>query len=82
MDQAMGDLQTQLEELKKAWDNESLQRIRLQAEIEGLRAQNAALAAVNGALNSDPNQQKPLGETLKRAGEDADEKDGKRQRME
>lgn len=47
MDQAMGDLQTQLEELKKAWENESLIRMRLEQELATVRAQNVALIAAN-----------------------------------
>lgn len=81
MDQAMGDLQTQLEELKKAWDNESLHRMRLESELETLRRHQAVNA---GNVNQNQQQQQPQdGESLKRPGDaDSDEKDGKRQRTE
>ena len=86
----MGDLQTQLEELKKAWENETMQRMRLEQELEAIRGQNVALLAANkaGAANGPAQIQhpqapaRPEGETLKRNGDDAEsgEKDGKRQR--
>lgn len=41
MDQAMGDLQTQLEEVKKLWDEERQMRMRLERELEHLRGKVA-----------------------------------------
>lgn len=84
MDQAMGDLQTQLEEMKKMWEEERMAKMRAENELEVLRGavaasqnQNAATqAAVHARMES---------QALKR---DADavaseaDKDGKKQRAE
>lgn len=40
MDQAMGDLQAQLEEVRRAWEEERAARQRLEAELQGLRGQS------------------------------------------
>jgi hypothetical protein len=37
MDQAMGDLQTQLEEMRRMWEEEREARGRIEAELEALR---------------------------------------------
>lgn len=37
MDQAMGDLQAQLEDMRKMWEEERANRQRIEAEIEALR---------------------------------------------
>ena len=79
----MGDLQTQLEELKKAWENETMQRMRLEQELEAIRGQHAALMAAskagsaNGAAQIQAQTQqkhpqppaRPEGEALKRSGD-------------
>ncbi|KNZ75539.1 Centromere-binding protein 1 [Termitomyces sp. J132] len=87
MDQAMGDLQTQLEEMKKMWEAEREGRGRAEAELEALRS---AMAAVSSASASgltpqsaqvQPVHARPESGSLKRdAGEEAD-KDGKKQRV-
>ena len=40
MDQAMGDLQAQLEEIKRLWEEERIVRARLEAELDVLRSMN------------------------------------------
>lgn len=40
MDQAMGDLQAQLEEIKRLWEEERMERTRLEAELNVLRSMN------------------------------------------
>ncbi|KAG6812821.1 hypothetical protein H0H92_016090 [Tricholoma furcatifolium] len=50
MDQAMGDLQTQLEEYKKMWEEERQGRQRAEGELEALRG--AVAAAAQGAQGS------------------------------
>ena len=42
MDQAMGDLQAQLEEVRRAWDEERAQRQRLETELQVLRGMHNA----------------------------------------
>ncbi|KAF9529124.1 hypothetical protein CPB83DRAFT_853272 [Crepidotus variabilis] len=50
MDQAMGDLQAQLEEMRRAWEEERTARTRLDAELEVLKSMNGnAGAAASGA---------------------------------
>ncbi|KAH9476866.1 Psilocybin cluster transcription regulator [Psilocybe cubensis] len=44
MDQAMGDLQAQLEEVKRLWEEERMARTRLEAELEVLRNMNGVNA--------------------------------------
>lgn len=89
MDQAMGDLQTQLEEMKKMWEGEREARARAEAELDALRSAMAAVAstATSGQMqqNAPPVHARPDSGSLKReAGEahpEAD-KDGKKQRVE
>ncbi|KAH9931632.1 uncharacterized protein BXZ73DRAFT_77656 [Epithele typhae] len=45
MDQAMGDLQTQLEEMRRMWEEERNLRTRLEAELELLRSHKAGPGA-------------------------------------
>jgi hypothetical protein len=77
MDQAMGDLQSQLEEVRRLWDEERMGRERAENELKALRGENV------GAQTKSQE-----GETGKR-GIDAQEEEegegdlrnGKRQRM-
>ncbi|KAF9468268.1 hypothetical protein BDZ94DRAFT_1209236 [Collybia nuda] len=73
MDQAMGDLQTQLEEVKRMWDEERMARQRAENELEVLRGVHHA-ASANGKTGE------------KRDGDAAEspeaDRDGKRQRTE
>lgn len=52
MDQAMGDLQAQLEEMRRMWDEERVARQRAEAELELLRGHNAGAAAAGGGSGS------------------------------
>ncbi|KAI0758885.1 hypothetical protein C8Q74DRAFT_1300568 [Fomes fomentarius] len=49
MDQAMGDLQAQLEEMRRMWDEERVARQRAEAELELLRGHKAGAAASTAA---------------------------------
>ena len=83
MDQAMGDLQAQLEEMRRMWDEERVSRQRAEAELELLRGHGAGGAGGSGsgsptapnagAAEAAPN---PAGakENGKRDREDEDEK--------
>lgn len=42
MDQAMGDLQSQLEEVRKLWEDERATRQRLEMEVDQTRGKNGA----------------------------------------
>ncbi|TEB33754.1 hypothetical protein FA13DRAFT_110575 [Coprinellus micaceus] len=72
MDQAMGDLQTQLEEVKKLWDEERQMRIRLERELELVRGQ--------GVVKEDATAAKRRSEDGAQAAVDDADRDGKRQR--
>ncbi len=48
MDQAMGDLQAQLEEMRRMWDEERVARQRAEAELELLRGHGAGAGAGGG----------------------------------
>ncbi|KAF8628572.1 hypothetical protein AX17_005968 [Amanita inopinata Kibby_2008] len=56
MDQAMGDLQAQLEEMKRLWEEERMARQRAENEIELLRSMHGIAAANANANASAPNQ--------------------------
>lgn len=80
MDQAMGDLQTQLEEVKRMWEEERMARQRAENELEALRRA--------GGQNAQQNQNQNQG-AIGKAGEKRDgdvvdgseaDRDGKRQR--
>ncbi|RXW22454.1 hypothetical protein EST38_g3399 [Candolleomyces aberdarensis] len=73
MDQAMGDLQAQLEEVKRLWDEERTARQRLERELELLRG-GQGLAKDEGAAP----KRRVEGEGAE--GEGDAERDGKRQR--
>ncbi|KAI4522565.1 hypothetical protein EV122DRAFT_259894 [Schizophyllum commune] len=67
MDQAMGDLQSQLEEVRRLWDEERHARQRVEAEFDAYKAAHPAGGAQAGT---------------KRASEGAEEESAKRQRTE
>nr|A0A286LEZ9.1 RecName: Full=Psilocybin cluster transcription regulator [Psilocybe cyanescens]ASU62247.1 putative transcriptional regulator [Psilocybe cyanescens] len=95
MDQAMGDLQAQLEEIKRLWEEERMARTRLEAELEVLRNMNGVSTA--GAGSGAAKDESAAG-TKRRSTDGADaagtnveggnndnaegERDGKRQRTE
>lgn len=86
MDQAMGDLQAQLEEVKRRWEEETMLRSRAEAELE-------ALKNMNGISGNTPKEEGSAG-TKRRSTDDNEaasksqvttegaERDGKRQRTE
>ena len=51
MDQAMGDLQGQLDEVRRLWEEERLARQRAESELEVLRSLHAGRSAVTGPAN-------------------------------
>ena len=82
MDQAMGDLQAQLEEVKRRWEEETMLRSRAEAELE-------ALKNMNGISGNTSKEDGVVG-TKRRSTDDKEaasksttegaERDGKRQR--
>ncbi|KDR78307.1 hypothetical protein GALMADRAFT_245424 [Galerina marginata CBS 339.88] len=96
MDQAMGDLQAQLEEIKRLWEEERMVRTRLEAELDVLRSMNGISASVaasslaskdeSGAGTKRRSMDAPegaAGENSANANANAEgERDGKRQRTE
>ncbi|PIL25816.1 transcription factor [Ganoderma sinense ZZ0214-1] len=54
MDQAMGDLQAQLEEMRRMWDEERVSRQRAEAELELLRGHGAAAGGSGAAGSGSP----------------------------
>jgi transcriptional regulator CBF1 len=79
MDQAMSDLQAQLEEMKRLWDEERMARQRAESELELLRSMHGIAAGQSGS--------KPEGDGGgKRRNDDAEpgdgDRDGKRPRTE
>ncbi|KAJ6556894.1 hypothetical protein B0H10DRAFT_2121887 [Mycena sp. CBHHK59/15] len=69
MDQAMGDLQVQLDEIRRMWEEERMMRQRVEKDLETLRGSTNAAAAA-GEKRASPD------------GGDGDGGDGKRQRKE
>ncbi|KAM5533500.1 hypothetical protein V8D89_012837 [Ganoderma adspersum] len=55
MDQAMGDLQAQLEEMRRMWDEERVARQRAEAELELLRGHSAGNGAAGSGSPTVPN---------------------------
>ncbi|KAF8889108.1 hypothetical protein BD779DRAFT_1623361 [Infundibulicybe gibba] len=54
MDQAMGDLQSQLDEFKRLWDEERMSRQRAESELEILKGGMQGVAGNNGSSNNGP----------------------------
>jgi transcriptional regulator CBF1 len=90
MDQAMGDLQAQLEEVKRLWDEERTGRQRLESELEHLRGRQQGGQEEGGAANAanagaavTGTKRRNEGEVDGGVGENPDtDRDGKRQRVE
>jgi len=56
MDQAMGDLQAQLDEMRRMWEQEREARQRLESEVATLRSDKSNVAAaVTSNANPGPN---------------------------
>lgn len=91
MDQAMGDLQAQLEEMRRMWEEERIARERIQSELEVLRglqqglslgaAQAAAAAAVANSAPTHAPPPKPAQENRAQTPE-ASKENNKREREE
>ncbi|KAH9834475.1 uncharacterized protein C8Q71DRAFT_143685 [Rhodofomes roseus] len=93
MDQAMGDLQAQLEEMRRMWEEERIARERIQSELEVLRglqqglslgaAQAAAAAAVANTATTSISAPRPAGENRAKTPDASKENGGnKREREE
>ena len=81
MDQAMGDLQAQLEEVKRLWDEERTARARLEGELEHLRGRQGSEESAGAAVAG--TKRRNDGELESGANENPDtDRDGKRQRVE
>ncbi|PFH50389.1 hypothetical protein AMATHDRAFT_61224 [Amanita thiersii Skay4041] len=61
MDQAMGDLQAQLEEMKRLWDEERAARQRAESELDLLRRIHGLSGAATGTNAGTPNQSQVSG---------------------
>lgn len=72
MDQAMGDLQAQLEEVKRLWDEERMARSRAENELDMLRdihsGRNNSQSHLYGSRSRSPEGNKELGKN-REAGE-------------
>ena len=86
MDQAMGDLQGQLDEVRRLWEEERIARQRAEGELEVLRSIHAGRSAATGAANgtyppgaidsrSTPPED-PSGPAKRRAGGETGQTDG------
>ncbi|KAA1474126.1 hypothetical protein DENSPDRAFT_314258 [Dentipellis sp. KUC8613] len=88
MDQAMGDLQAQLEEMRRMWDEERTARQRLESELEvlrGIQTRGGAPTqpAAESASNIEAKVEKDAKDAKASAGADEEEaRLGKRQRTE
>ncbi len=51
MDQAMGDLQTQLEEMRRLWEEERAARMRAESELDVVRGLEGSSAALDTAVS-------------------------------
>lgn len=76
MDQAMGDLQAQLEEVRRAWDEERAARQRLENEIAVLRGIHGTAPASGSPPRAEErtSPKRPLEEGEQQASESADER--------
>jgi len=75
MDQAMGDLQAQLEEVKRRWEEETMLRSRAEAELEALRNISSKEEGVAGTKRRNLDDNDGTSQS-----QEGGERDGKRQR--
>lgn len=83
MDQAMGDLQAQLEEVKRRWEEETMLRSRAEAELEALKNMNGIsgnTSKEDGAAGTKRRSTDDKEGTSKSQVTTEGERDGKRQR--
>ena len=78
MDQAMGDLQAQLEEVKRMWDEERMARTRLEADLEAFKKATGTSTKDDGSAAG----KKRNAEGQEGKGPEIEERDGKRARVE
>lgn len=78
MDQAMGDLQAQLDEVKRMWEEERMARARFEAELDVLKKATSGIAPKDEASAS----KKRNADGQDAAGAEESERDGKRPRVE
>jgi len=78
MDQAMGDLQAQLEEVKRLWEEERMARTRLDAELDAFKKATGTSTKDDGSGSG----KKRNAEGQEGKGPETEERDGKRARVE
>jgi len=76
MDQAMGDLQAQLEEVKRMWEEERMARARVEAEVDILKATSGV-----GPKDEASTSKKRNADGQDGTGVEESERDGKRPRV-
>ena len=77
MDQAMGDLQAQLEEVRRAWDDERAARQRLENELavlRGMQGSTDSAAPRPASTEGRPSPKRPLEESEAAGADDGDER--------
>jgi hypothetical protein len=83
MDQAMGDLQAQLEEVKRMWEEERMARSRLEADLEVLKNMSASAGATSKEESSAAGKKRNAeGQEVSADIGAEPEKNGKRSRVE
>lgn len=78
MDQAMGDLQAQLEEVKRLWEEERMARSRFEAELEAFKKATGTSTKDDSSAGG----KKRNAEGQEGKGPETEERDGKRARVE
>ena len=83
MDQAMGDLQAQLEEMRRLWEDERAARVKLEGEVKTLRSSQGtgSPAGSHGSGEDRPSPKRSHEETGKGTPSDDPEDRTKRQRV-
>jgi transcriptional regulator CBF1 len=82
MDQAMGDLQAQLEEVRRLWEEERAARTRAESELDVLRGLKSTSATDNAASAAPEKATETAAASEGEAGEEESGRPGKRQRTE
>lgn len=82
MDQAMSDLQAQLEEMKRLWDEERMGRQRAENELELLRSMHGITAGQSVGKSEADGGSKRRNDEAETGGDSDGERDGKRVRTE
>ena len=82
MDQAMSDLQAQLEEMKRLWDEERMGRQRAENELELLRSMHGIAAGQSASKSEADGGGKRRNDEAETSADGDGERDGKRARTE